>query len=74
MGKKVSPKIIRMGVTRTWQSRWFSDGANYIKNIKQDIAVRRFLIKEFREAGVDRVEIERSAKKITINIYTGKPG
>jgi small subunit ribosomal protein S3 len=74
MGKKVNPKVFRMGITRTWQSRWFSDGQDYINRIKQDIGVRRFLIKEFREAGVDRVEIERNTKKIVINIYTAKPG
>jgi small subunit ribosomal protein S3 len=74
MGKKINPKIFRIGVTRTWQSRWFGLGQEYFKNAEQDIKIRRFLLKALREAGVDRVEIERSANKITISVYTAKPG
>lgn len=74
MGKKVNPKIFRMGVTKTWPSVWFDSGAAYIKNVKQDIAVRRYMIKEFREAGVDRVEIVRGLNKIEVNLHTAKPG
>jgi len=74
MGQKVNPKILRMGITRTWPSKWFGEGATYINNIKQDIKVRKFLTKELREAGVDRVEIERGANKINVNIFTAKPG
>jgi len=74
MGKKVNPKIFRMGITKTWPSVWFSNGEKYIKNIQQDVRVRRFLLKELREAGVDRVEIERSVNKISVNIHTAKPG
>ncbi|MDD5290655.1 MAG: 30S ribosomal protein S3 [Patescibacteria group bacterium] len=74
MGKKVNPKIFRMGITKTWPSTWFGSGDGYIKNIQQDVRVRKFLLRELREAGVDRVEIERSANKININIHTAKPG
>jgi len=74
MGQKVNPKILRMGIIRTWQSKWFGIGKKYIENFEEDIKVRKFLIKELREAGVDRVEIERNAKKISINIFTAKPG
>lgn len=74
MGKKVNPKVFRIGITRTWQSKWFGFGKVYIKNLEQDISIRRYLIKQLREAGVDRVEIERSANKINISIYTAKPG
>ena len=74
MGKKVNPKIMRMGVTKTWPSLWFESGEKYIRNIKQDIGVRRYMIKEFREAGIDQVEIVRSLSKVEINITTGKPG
>jgi len=74
MGQKVNPKILRMGIIRTWQSKWFSDGKKYVKNFEEDIKVRKFLIKELREAGVDRVEIERSVKKISVNVFTAKPG
>lgn len=74
MGKKVNPKIFRMGITKSWDSVWFESGKNYIKNVAQDIAVRRFLIKEFKEAGVDKVEITRSLNRIQIDLWTGKPG
>ncbi|MFA7087983.1 MAG: 30S ribosomal protein S3 [Patescibacteria group bacterium] len=74
MGKKVNPKILRMGITKTWPSLWFERGDQYIKNIKQDIAVRKYMIKEFKEAGIDKVEIIRSINKIEINVATAKPG
>ena len=74
MGKKVNPKIFRMGITKSWDSIWFESGKNYIKNVAQDIAVRRFLIKEFKEAGVDKVEIIRSLNRIQVDLWTGKPG
>jgi len=74
MGQKVNPKILRIGVIKTWPSRWFGDGKKYIENLRQDIEIRKFLIRELREAGMDRVEIERSAKKVSINIFTAKPG
>lgn len=74
MGKKVNPKIFRMGITKTWPSIWFETGDAYIKNIKQDIGIRRYMIKEFKEAGIDKVEIIRSINKIDITITTAKPG
>jgi len=74
MGKKVNPKILRMGITKTWPSLWFEKGDKYVQNIKQDIGVRKFLIKKFKEAGVDKVEIIRSINKIEVTITTAKPG
>jgi small subunit ribosomal protein S3 len=74
MGHKVNPKIIRINITRTWPSKWFSTGKNFIKNLEQDVKVRKFLFAELREAGVDRVEIERSGRKVAIGIFTAKPG
>ncbi len=74
MGKKVNPKILRMGITKTWPSLWFERGDKYIKNIRQDIGVRKYMIKEFKEAGIDKVEIVRSISKMEINVTTAKPG
>jgi len=74
MGKKVNPKILRMGITKTWPSLWFETGDKYIRNIRQDIGVRKYLIREFREAGIDKVEIIRSINKMEINVTTAKPG
>lgn len=74
MGKKINPKIIRMGITKTWPSIWFSAGNDYIKNVKEDVLIRKYILKEFREAGIDRVEVTRGSGKIMIDVYTGKPG
>lgn len=74
MGQKVNPKIFRIGITRTWPSKWFALGAEYVKNLEQDTKVRKYLTKDLREAGIDRIEIERNHNKITIGIFTAKPG
>lgn len=74
MGNKVNPIGFRLGITRTWPSKWFGTGIEYATNLEQDIKVRKYLTKELREAGVDRVEIERNRQKITISIFTAKPG
>ena len=74
MGKKINPKIFRIGVIKTWPSKWFGVGNLYARNVEQDVNIRSFLLRKLQEAGVDRIEIERSAKKINIGIYTAKPG
>ena len=74
MGKQVNPKVFRLGVIKTWPSVWFERGDKYIANIKQDIYIRKYMIREFKEAGIDQVEIVRSLNKIAINITTAKPG
>jgi small subunit ribosomal protein S3 len=74
MGKKVNPKIFRISVTKAWPSKWFDTGESYRKSVAQDVRVRRHLLKKLREAGVDRVEIERTADKVNIGVHTAKPG
>lgn len=75
MAKKVNPKVFRLGTTRTWTSKWFAVGKFYISKLKQDTAIKNFLINNFKEAGVDRVDIERhSNNKIAIILHTAKPG
>ena len=74
MGHKVNPKILRVGINRTWQSKWFDSGKKYIKNIKQDVQLRKSLTKKLINAGIDKIEIERNANKVIINIFTAKPG
>lgn len=74
MGKKVNPKVIRLRTTTKWPSKWYGDGKIYARNVEQDVKIRRFLLKELRDAGVDRVEVERSANKVNIGVYTAKPG
>ena len=74
MGKKVNPKIMRLGITKSWDSVWFESGKNYIKNVAQDIQVRRYIIKNFREAGIEKVQITRNLSNIRVDVWTGKPG
>ncbi len=74
MGHKINPKIIRVNITRTWPSRWFGVGQKMVKNLEQDVRTRKLLFEELREAGLDRVEIERSGNKIAIGLFTAKPG
>ena len=74
MGKKVNPKIMRIGITRSWDSIWFESGDSYIKNVAQDIQVRRYIIKNFKEAGIEKVEITRNLSNIRVDVWTGKPG
>jgi small subunit ribosomal protein S3 len=74
MGKKVNPKVMRLGITRTWPSVWFSQGKDYRDNIRQDVLLRRYLIHSLRDASVDSVKIERDPKRITVEILSAKPG
>ncbi len=74
MGKKVNPKVMRIGISRTWPSVWFGQGEDYRRNLKQDILLRRHIIHSLKDAGIDSVKIERGPKKITVEIVTAKPG
>jgi len=74
MGHKVNPKVFRIGLSENWNSRWFGRGKSYVKNLEQDTSIRRYLVKKLREAGVEKVEIERSPEVINISIFSSKPG
>jgi len=74
VGRKVNPKVIRLGINKTWQSKWFSSGKKYVSNLSEDINLRKSLMKDLVASGIDRVEIERSANKIAINIFSARPG
>lgn len=74
MGHKTTPTLFRLGVTKTWNSRWFADTKQYKNFIYEDIYVRQFLKKKLDKHFVDRVEIERDGKKMTVIINTAKPG
>ena len=74
MGQKVNPIGLRLGINRTWDSRWFADGAEYGKLLHEDIKVRRALKKRLYQAGVSRITIERPHKKCRITIYAARPG
>src|SRR5688572_31999887 len=63
MGQKVNPVGLRVGINRTWDSRWFADGAEYGKLLHEDRAIREYIMKHQRQAGISKVVIERPHKK-----------
>lgn len=73
MGHKVHPKIYRTQVIYTWDSRWFGK-KKYASFAKQDIQIRAYLAKKFKEAHIDTIGVERSPKNMTITIIAAKPG
>ncbi len=73
MGQKVHPYGFRLGFNRTWRSRWFAKN-DYGKLLNEDLAIKASLKKKFFHAGVSRIEVERAANKLTILIYTFRPG
>src|SRR3982074_3496756 len=74
MGQKVNPIGLRLGINRTWDSRWFADGEDYGRLLHEDIKVRKALKKRLYQAGVSRIVIERPHKKCRITIYAARPG
>lgn len=74
MGHKTTPTLFRLGTTKTWNSRWFADTKQYKNFIYEDVYIRQFLKKKLDKHFVDRVEIERDGKKMTVIINTAKPG
>jgi small subunit ribosomal protein S3 len=73
MGQKVSPIGFRIGVIRNWDARWYSD-KNYTELLHEDLQIREYLQKKLAVSGVSRIEIERAANNLRINIHTAKPG
>ncbi|MBL42147.1 MAG: 30S ribosomal protein S3 [Rhodospirillaceae bacterium] len=75
MGQKVNPIGLRLGVNRTWDSRWFADGSDYAKLLHEDLKIREFVHKKLgSQAGISKIIIERPAKKARITIHTARPG
>ncbi|MBV8538716.1 MAG: 30S ribosomal protein S3, partial [Alphaproteobacteria bacterium] len=73
MGQKVNPIGLRLGINRTWDSRWFATD-EYAKLLHEDLQLRKYLTDRLQQAGVARVVIERPAKKARVTIYTARPG
>lgn len=73
MGQKVNPIGLRLGITRTWESKWYAEG-EYSKLLHEDFKLRNFLKKRLYHAGISKIEIERAANKAKINIHTARPG
>ena len=73
MGQKTHPVGLRLGIVRTWDSRWYA-GHDYANLLQEDLMIRRYLDKRLTQAGVSKVVIERKAKKVTVVIHTARPG
>ena len=73
MGQKVNPIGLRLGIVKTWESRWYA-GKNYADYILEDYNIRKFIKKRLYHAGISKVEIERSSKRVRLRIFTSRPG
>lgn len=73
MGHKVHPVGLRIGIHETWRSRWY-DEKNFAKTLNEDIKIRETLMKQYRDAGISRVEIERQGTDVSVTVYTSRPG
>ncbi|PIP65673.1 30S ribosomal protein S3 [Candidatus Peregrinibacteria bacterium CG10_big_fil_rev_8_21_14_0_10_49_16] len=73
MGQKVNPNGIRIGITHSWPSHWFAKGSRFRSYLLQDVQIKKYIRGRLRDAGISKIEIERS-KKVSIVIHTSKPG
>ena len=74
MGQKVNPIGLRLGINRTWDSRWYAGKENYADMLHEDLKIRKFLLQKLNQAGVANIIIERPAKKARVTIHTARPG
>jgi len=73
LGQKVNPISLRLGIVKTWESRWYA-GKKYADYILEDYNIRKFIKKRLYHAGISRVEIERSSKRVRLRVFTSRPG
>ena len=73
MGQKVNPYGIRLGINKTWSSRWFSQ-KEYTKLLHQDLKIKNYVEKKLKNASISKINIERAAKKLRVSIYSSRPG
>tara|TARA_A200000113_G_scaffold72757_1_gene63729 strand:+ start:11588 stop:12265 length:678 start_codon:yes stop_codon:yes gene_type:complete len=73
MGQKVNPYGIRLGINKTWSSRWFSKN-EYTKLLHQDLKIKNYVEKKLKNASISKINIERAAKKLRVSIYSSRPG
>ena len=74
MGQKVNPHGLRVGVIKDWDSKWYANDASFGDNVVEDYNIRKFLKKVLFPAGVSKIEIEKAASKVKVNIHAAKPG
>ncbi|MBC6439609.1 MAG: 30S ribosomal protein S3 [Rhodospirillales bacterium] len=74
MGHKVNPIGLRLGINRTWDSRWYADGLDYARMLHEDLAIREYVRSQLGQAGISKVVVERQAAKVRVSIHTARPG
>ena len=74
MGQKVHPKGLRVGVIKDWDSKWYADDKNFSDYLVEDYKIRKFVKSKLFISGIAKIEIERTAKVVKVNVYTAKPG
>lgn len=74
MGQKVHPNGVRVGVIRDWSSKWYADSKNFSDYLVEDHKIREYVKKKLFISGISKIEIERTAKFVKVNVYTAKPG
>jgi small subunit ribosomal protein S3 len=74
MGHKSNPIGLRLQINRTWDSRWYGEGRNYQQMLKEDLAIRKFIVDSLPQAAISKVVIERPAKNCRVSIYAARPG
>jgi len=74
MGHKSNPIGLRLQINRTWDSRWYAEGAEYARLLKEDIALRKYIVENLPQAAISKVVIERPAKLCRVSIYAARPG
>lgn len=74
MGQKVNPKGFRVGVIKDWDARWYANNKDFRHFLYEDYQIRKYIKKKLYAAGISKIDIERAAKRVKINIFTAKPG
>ena len=74
MGQKVHPVGIRLGISKDWSSKWYSNSAQFPKNVNSDFIIRKELNAKLKDAAISRIEIQRSSENVTIKIFSARPG
>ncbi len=74
MGQKINPIGLRIGINKDWDSKWYANKRNYAKMLHSDLAIRKVIESKLQDAGVSKVELQRNANQVTLNIHTSRPG
>lgn len=74
MGQKVDPRGLRLGITRDWDAKWYADKKQFASLLLEDVKIRKYIKKKLYQAGISRIQIERTANRIRLGIHTARPG